>query len=111
METRLANIRRKEKFDVRICRGTKWGNQFVIGKDGTREQVVEKYRKWILTQPQLLNSLHELNGKILGCYCAPEKCHGDILIELINSELWQERHEDRLMEARETKQEMERDDI
>lgn len=74
----------KEKYDVLIDRTTKWGNPFIIGKDGTREEVIEKYRKWIMTQPHLLSSLHELKGKVLGCWCHPKSCHGEVLIELVN---------------------------
>ena len=75
---------KKDTYDVYIGRGGKWGNPFVIGKDGTRSEVIEKYRLWIKTQPDLMNSLHELRGKVLGCWCAPDACHGDVLMELIN---------------------------
>lgn len=76
---------RKEKFDVYIGRPSKWGNPFTIGKDGTREDVIRKYKKYIITNPDLLNSLYELKGKILGCWCSPKVCHGDVLIELIHA--------------------------
>ena len=59
------------------------GNPFVIGRDGTREQVIEKYREWILSNPKLLGDIEELRGKTLGCYCSPLACHGNILIELL----------------------------
>lgn len=75
----------KEPFDVYIGRGTKWGNPFEIGVDGNRQEVIEKYRIWIQTQPELLESLNELSGKILGCWCAPHQCHGDILVEMIKN--------------------------
>ena len=79
--TLVVNLRKKA-YDVYIGRGSKWGNQFKIGPDGTREDVIEKYRKYILNKPELLKSLHELKGKTLGCYCKPLACHGDILVEL-----------------------------
>lgn len=75
---------KKDAYHVYIGRPSKWGNPFVVGKDGTREEVVEKYREWILKQPELLNSLNELKGKVLGCWCAPRACHGDVLVELAN---------------------------
>ena len=75
----------KEPYDVYIGRPSKWGNPFVVGKDGTRKEVVEKYRQWILQQPELLNSLHELRGKVLGCWCSPKECHGDVLLEFANN--------------------------
>ena len=74
---------KREKYDVYIGRPSKWGNPFSIGKDGTREEVIEKYREYILNKPELLKSLPELKGKILGCWCDPKPCHGDVLIELI----------------------------
>lgn len=75
---------KKEKYDIYIGRPSKWGNPFIIGKDGTRKEVVDKYRQWILTQPHLINSLDELKNKILGCWCSPNECHRDVLIELAN---------------------------
>ena len=62
-----------------------WGNPFVSGKDGNREQVISKYIDWLETQPQLLSQLHLLRGKNLVCWCAPKACHCDILLELANS--------------------------
>lgn len=76
---------KKEKYDVYIGRPSKWGNPFKIGKDGTREEVIEKYRNYILMNNDLLNSLSELKDKVLGCWCYPEPCHGDVLIELLNN--------------------------
>ncbi len=75
---------KKSKYDVYIGRPSKWGNPFTIGKDGTREEVIVKYRNWILTQPNLLKDLHELRGKVLGCWCCPNSCHGEVLVELCN---------------------------
>lgn len=75
---------KKEKYDVYIGRPSKWGNPFTIGKDGTREEVIKKYEIWIRTQPNLLKDLHELKDKVLGCWCSPKSCHGDILARMIN---------------------------
>lgn len=80
--TRVVN-KYKEPYDIYIGRGSKWGNPFVIGQDGTREEVVEKYKKYILEQPELLKALSELQNKTLGCFCKPKACHGDVLVELI----------------------------
>jgi hypothetical protein len=82
---------RKERYDVYIGRWngryhlpkSKWANPFKEGKDGTREEIIEKYRKWLLSNPDLLKQLPELRGKTLGCYCKPLPCHGDVLVELI----------------------------
>lgn len=79
--TEVVNLR-TEKYDVYIGRPSKWGNPFLIGRDGTRQQVIEKYRKYIQSNPILMLSIKELAGKKLGCYCHPAPCHGDILAEL-----------------------------
>lgn len=86
MNKKVVNCR-NEKYDVYIGRPTKWGNPFVIGRDGTREEVIQKYRKWLNKQPRLLASLHELEGKVLGCHCAPLPCHGEVLLEALELEL------------------------
>jgi hypothetical protein len=83
---------KKEPYDVYIGRAVPrggfkasiWGNPFRLGKDGTREEIMAKYRAWLPTQPDLMSRLPELKGKVLGCWCAPEACHGDILSDLAN---------------------------
>lgn len=62
---------------IYIGRGSEWGNPFVIGKDGTRAQVIEKYRIHVL--PKL--DVSKLKGKHLICFCAPQACHGDLLAQ------------------------------
>ena len=90
-ETVVVNLR-KNDYDVYIGRGSKWGNPFTHIKDrntkaehivATRTEALNRYREWIKEQPMLLNSLEELRGKRLGCYCKPKTCHGDILVELL----------------------------
>jgi hypothetical protein len=72
---------------VYIGRGSKWGNPFVIGRHGNREEVIDQYGSWLLTQTHLLASLHELWGKQLVCFCAPLACHGDILACMADAQL------------------------
>ena len=67
-----------------IGRPRTWGNPFVIGRDGSRADVIAKYRAWIVAQPALMNALDELRGRELICWCAPLACHADVLIELAN---------------------------
>lgn len=76
---------KKESYDVYIGRPSKWGNPFVIGKHGNRKEVIQMYEEWIKNQPDLMNSLHELKGKTLGCWCKPYACHGDVLVRLANT--------------------------
>lgn len=61
-----------------------WGNPFVIGKDGSRDNVIAKYDARLLGNPKLLAQLHMLAGKSLVCWCAPARCHGDVLVRLAN---------------------------
>ena len=84
MLTRVVNYKLGEDYDICIMRGTKWGNPFKIGEDGTREEVIAKYRKYVLETPELMACIHELRGKVLGCCCKPYDCHGDVLVELAN---------------------------
>lgn len=72
---------------VYIGRPSKWGNPFVMGRDGTREEVVAKYREFLAARPDLVaRARAELKGKDLLCFCAPKACHGDVLIEIANGE-------------------------
>lgn len=87
MTTRVVHYKRDE-YDVYIGRGSKWGNPYIIGRDGTREEVIDKYRNYVLMRkPNLLNCLEELKGKRLGCWCSPKACHGDVLVEFITKYL------------------------
>ncbi len=82
---------------VKIDRTTKWGNPFVIGKDGTRAECIELYkrfvagnaatkRKDVLASRELVaSSAQELRGKNLACWCPmDEPCHADVLLKLAN---------------------------
>lgn len=81
MATTVVNIKCDE-YDCYIGRGGMWGNPFIIGKDGTRMEVIEKYKKWLPTQPQLLALIPTLKDKRLACFCSPLLCHGDYLAAL-----------------------------
>lgn len=75
---------KKEPYDVYIGRGSKWGNPFIIGIDGNRNEVCDKYETYLASRKDLLKCIPELKGKVLGCYCAPNRCHGDLLAFLAN---------------------------
>ena len=66
-----------------------WANPFKITDTCPRDEVIALYREYILGKPELLNLLPTLSGKVLGCWCCPEKCHGDVLIELFNQKAWE----------------------
>ncbi len=67
----------------RRLKASPFANPFKLGKDGDRPEIMAKYREYIQTRPDLLARLPELRGHRLACWCAPEACHGDILVELI----------------------------
>jgi hypothetical protein len=88
---------KKDAYDIYIGRPTKWGNPFTHKKNtlgkyvvNDREDAIEEYFNWI-TEGEgkyLLKDLSELKGKILGCWCKPLPCHGDILAQLIKEKYY-----------------------
>jgi len=89
LKTKVVHCK-KDRYDVYIGRPSKWGNPYSHLENtladfqvNTREEAIEKYREWIRDQSHLLNSLFELKDKVLGCWCSPKPCHGDVLIELL----------------------------
>ena len=73
---------------VYVGRGTIWGNPFVRGIAGNREEVVRKYRFYL---ERILKEnpyfLRPLEGKDLACWCPLDKvCHADVLLEKLRLE-------------------------
>ena len=84
-------------------RQSKWGNPYSIGgskwkagivtglgeKDAMTRAETIKYYEWRLWQTEIGATLRiqidELRGKDLVCWCKPQRCHADILLELANS--------------------------
>jgi Domain of unknown function (DUF4326) len=93
MSTTVIHVRDRRKNDVYIGRRNNrlklpesiWHNPFVIGKAGTREEVIAKFEACILAKPELLAQLHALKGKRLACFCAPQPCHGHVLAKLADA--------------------------
>lgn len=83
MKTKVVNLH-KEQYDIYIGRGVKWGNPFRIGIDGDRKECIDKYREYAIIKGIDNEARKELKGKILGCFCKPLACHGDILAEWAN---------------------------
>lgn len=94
--TKVVNCKSKN-YDVYIGRysfgSVHYGNPFRIGADGDREEVIKMYEEWLRgtkhtgVEPGrrlwVLKNLCSLKHRTLGCYCAPESCHGDVLVKLI----------------------------
>lgn len=75
---------KRDPYDVQIDRATPWGNPFVLGAHGDRSEVIEHFRQWGYTSDDsrakwIREHVHELQGKTLGCWCAPMACHGEVL--------------------------------
>ena len=66
-----------------------FANPYKVGPDGDRLTVLQKYRTYIENrlahEPRLVERLAELRGKRLGCWCHPDPCHGDVLLELLQN--------------------------
>ena len=88
--TRVVNIKRKEPYDVYIGRPSPFENPFKINRDGDRDKVITLYRNYfykrLVVDPDFKDRILALKGKVLGCYCAPFKCHGDIIVEYLDKE-------------------------
>jgi hypothetical protein len=66
-------------------------NPFRLGPDGSREDVITRYRAYLLGRPELLALLPDLRGRRLGCWCLPEPCHAQVIAELADAGLPNER--------------------
>jgi hypothetical protein len=70
---------------VYVGRGSRWGNPFEIGKHGTRDEVIDKYIAEFKSNPQnIIDAKMILKDRDLVCYCKPERCHADFLLEIAN---------------------------
>ena len=86
--TQVVNLR-KEYFDIYIGRPSIFGNPKKVDKlrPLSRDEAIAWYRKYfykkIKTDPKFKFAVERLRGKILGCYCKPLPCHGDIIVEYL----------------------------
>jgi len=86
---RVINMRKEwlSPDGVRVDRMSQWGNPHRICQHTTRSQAIDQYRR-DLTSGRLPFTCddvrRELKGKDLGCWCAPEPCHADVLLEFAN---------------------------
>lgn len=89
---KVVNIKKYKGECVYIGRPSKFGNPYTHlpyakGTEffcETREKAVEKYEQYLINNKNLMDSLHELKFKTLGCYCKPKSCHGDILKKYVD---------------------------
>ncbi len=72
---------------VYIGRPSIFGNPYIVGIDGSRTEVIEKYRRYLALNTSLREEvIKQLKGKDLVCWCSPKQCHGDVLIDIANNE-------------------------
>ena len=84
--TQIVN-KKHSSYDVDIGRPSIWGNPYIIGRDGDRATVVAKYKEHFLGSFHLKQlATEKLKGKVLGCYCKPEACHGDIIVDFLEGQ-------------------------
>jgi hypothetical protein len=76
----------------RIDRATKFGNPFKMQKDGgehTREGCIEAYREWFEQKVEdddaFREAVEDLRGETLGCWCKPKPCHGDVIVDYLET--------------------------
>lgn len=97
--TKVVN-KRNSKYDIYIGRPSIWGNPFshlngtlAKYKAASRQDAINKYENYLRNNKELMSRLPELKGKILGCWCKPLECHGDVLVRLVeyyygNKTIW-----------------------
>jgi ParB-like chromosome segregation protein Spo0J len=75
-----------QKLAVRVDRGSRFGNPFILNEDGDRDYVCDCYEQFYLPNKKSIQSrIQELRGKVLICHCFPNRCHADSLATLANS--------------------------
>lgn len=81
----LKEDRTKGQFYMYAGRGGPLGNPFVIGQDGNRDEVCDKYAAWAPTQPKVMEAIAKIKpGTVLGCFCKPHRCHADWIADQVN---------------------------
>ena len=95
MKTSVVNIVHTPNYDIYIGRPGRglsgmFGNPFKVGRDGDRNQVVEKYRKYFYEKIEkdavFKAEVQKLKGKRLGCFCSPLRCHGEVFVEYLDKD-------------------------
>lgn len=59
----------------------------MVGTHGARGECIARYEGWLRENKALFAALDELHGLVLGCWCAPRACHGDVLVRLANASM------------------------
>lgn len=76
-----------EPGDKYIGRGSPFGNPFIIGKHGDRDEVCARYENYWNNNVKLQEATKSLKGHNLVCFCKPLRCHGDFLLRKANEDV------------------------
>ena len=87
-ETTIVNMHHTSVYDAKIDRTTVFGNPYFVGRDGDREEVLAKYRRYFLQRIEndlaFRTEVLNLRNCILACWCSPQRCHGEVIVEWLN---------------------------
>jgi len=76
---------KKEAYSVYIGRPSPLGNPFMIGKHGSREEVIAKFEEYARSNAGVIAAILRLkDDDVLGCWCKPSACHGDVIVKMFN---------------------------
>jgi hypothetical protein len=85
-------------YGIYIGRGSPLGNPFIIGKHGTRDEVIKSYEIYLKQKVEdgdssIINALKAVSdlgksysGVNLICFCKPQKCHGDVIKKFVQDQ-------------------------
>ena len=88
----IVNIKHTSDYDVYIGRNTmvnsKYGNPYKIGIHYPRNKCIKMYEGTLLfkilrTKEITYEDLLSLSGQVLGCFCKPKPCHGDVIARYV----------------------------
>ena len=87
MKNLVLVVNRKDEIrGVSIMRPSMFGNPFKVGRDGSREQVIAKFKPYLWNRVRVdrdfFLAIEHLRGKIL--MCKPLACHGDVIVDYLD---------------------------
>lgn len=84
----IVNLKKTDDYDEYGGRGSIFGNPFEIEIDGTREHVIQRYRKWfnlLIKDRRFKTEVLKLRNKKVACFCAPLPCHLEVIKEYLDN--------------------------
>lgn len=89
MGDRIGTWLRQSPTHVYIGRGSIWGNPYshlvssaAAFQVRSRKEAIDQYRDH-LERSGLMSQIEVLRGMVMGCWCLPKRCHGEILMEML----------------------------